>query len=133
MHGEVDPRLIGLLQAVMSFSDALRDAGVAGEVNARVNRQDGLLLLQLVAGASDAAAEEWSQRGKPQRPGWNGLKVADVNFEWPSAGSEFERPDPAGLFARRPAVLSAAANDNPQQSAAPLIRYGFEEEQPALR
>jgi len=133
MHGEVDPRLIGLLQAVMSFSDSLRDAGVAGEVNARVNREDGLLLLQLVTGTSDAAAEEWSQRGKSRRPGVNSLKVADVNFEWPRAGSVMESPDVSGLFARRPAALSAAANDNPQEAAEPLRCYGFEEEQPALR
>jgi len=133
MHGEVDPRLIGMLQAVMGFSDSLRDAGVTGEVNVRLNREDGLLLLQLVSGTSEADAEEWSQRGKPNRPGLNSLKVADVTFEWPSPGAVLERPDPAGLFARRPAALSAAANDNPQGAAEPLRRYGFEEEQPALR
>lgn len=133
MHGEVDPRLIGLLQAVMSFSDSLRDAGVAGGVSARVNREDGLLLLQLVTGASDAAAEEWSQRGKPKRPGLNCMKVADVNFEWPSLGGVSESSGAEGLFDRRPPALSAAANDNPQVAAEPMRRYGFEEEQPALR
>lgn len=133
MHGEVDPRLIGVLQAVMGFSDSLRDAGVAGEMSVRLNREDGLLMLQLVAGASDAGAEEWSQRGKPRRLGLNSLKVADVNFEWPNPGSVSESPEAAGLFARRPAALSAAANDNPREAAEPLRRYGFEEEQPALR
>ncbi len=133
MHGEVAPRLIGVLPAVMGFSDSLRDAGVAGEMSVRLSREDGLLLLQLVAGTSDAGAEEWSQRGKPKRPGMNALKVADVTFEWPSLGSASESPDVQVCFARRPAALSAAANDNPQDAAEPLRHYGFEEEQPALR
>jgi hypothetical protein len=133
MHGEVDPRLIGVLQAVMGFSDSLRDAGVGGEVNVRLNREDGLLLLALVSGSSDASAEEWSQRGRPKRPGLNSLKVADVSFEWPAPGSVSESPEAAGLFARRPAALSAAANDNPHEETAALRCYGFEEEQPALR
>ena len=65
MPGEIDPRLINLLQGVMGFSDALRDAGAQGDITIRLGRQDGLRLLDRVAGVQDAEAEAWSQNGRP--------------------------------------------------------------------
>ena len=99
MPGEVDPRLMGLLQAVLGLADALRDAGTSGPVTVRLDREDGLLLLKLVAGANDAEVEAWSQRGQPPETGVNCLKVAGLTFEWPQV-----KVMPGGV--------GAAANEN---------------------
>jgi hypothetical protein len=104
MPGEVDPRLMGLLQAVLGLADALRDAGTSGPVTVRLDREDGLLLLKLVAGANDAEAEAWSQRGQPPETGVNCLKVAGLTFEWPQV-----KVMPGGV--------GAAANENSRRPA----------------
>jgi hypothetical protein len=129
MPGEVDPRLIGLLQGVMGFTDSLRDAGTAGSITVRLGREDGLRLLELVAGANDAEAEAWSQRDRPPQMGVNSLKIASLIFEWPHAASH-QSPDGNRVFTPRPG-LSRAANENSLPSAARF--YGFDEDTPALR
>lgn len=85
MRGEVDLRLVEFLKGSLGFSDALSDIGIRSAATVRVGRADGLRLLELVAGASDAEAEAWSQRGRNARAGWNDIKVANIVFEWPSA------------------------------------------------
>ena len=122
MPGDMDPRLIALLQAVLGLADALRDAGTAGGGTLRLDREDGLAVLRLVAGADDAEAEALSQRGLAQAPGFNSLKIAGLTFEWP-------RQDAPQLRRPLPAV---ASNDNSASHAAKRF-YGFEEETPALR
>lgn len=131
MPGEVDPRLLGLLQGVMGLADALRDAGSSGDVSVRLGRPDGLLLLQLVAGANDAEAESWSQRGRPRGSGFCSLKIAGVTFEWPEATAS-AAPAGARLFCAAPAAIGAASNQN-VIPCYPAVHYGFEEEKPALR
>ncbi len=131
MPGEVDPLLIGVLQSVMGFTDTLRDAGAAGDIAVRLNREDGLRLLEIIAGASNPEAEEWSQRDRPRKPGVNSLKVAQITpFEWPRADAARQRPEASRLFSSRPQWISAPGNDN---SRNPPRYYGFEEETPALR
>ena len=130
MHGDVDPRLMDLLKGVLDFSDALRDAGAAGQISVHLGRCDGLMLLELVAGASDPQAEAWSQRGRPARSGLNSLKVGGLEFTWPQEATRL--PEPANLFSPAPECVRGAANQN----AAPAkdIRfYAFEEDAPALR
>ena len=130
MRGEVDPRLISLLQGVLGLTDCLRDAGATGEMTVRLCREDGLALLGAAVGARDPQAEASSQRGRPGKPGLNSLKIANMTFEWPKADTATQRPEAARMFSSRPPVLAAAANDN---SASILRFYGFEEETPALR
>lgn len=130
MPGEVDPRLMNLLQGVLGLSDCLRDAGVEGALTVSLGREDGLLLLKLSTGASGPEAEEWSQRGRPVKPGVNSLKIARMTFEWPKPEAKSQRPEAARMFSATPAWISTAANDN---SLSVLRFYGFEEETPALR
>lgn len=85
MKGEVDLRLVEFLKGSLGFSDALRDIGIKAAATVRVGRDEGLRLLELVAGASDAEAEAWSQRGRNALSGWNDLKVANIVFQWPRA------------------------------------------------
>lgn len=132
MRGETDPRLIGLLQGVMGLADALRDAGTSGDVAVRLGRDDGLLILKLVAGANDADAEAWSQCARPPRPGFNSLSIASLTFEWPQAVAR-QFPVASRLFAATPEAVSAAANENNRHAAGAIRFYGFEEETPALR
>lgn len=96
MRGEVDPRLVEFLKGSLSLADALRGIGLRGAATIRFKREDGLRLLELVAGTCDEDAEDWSQRGRAAQAGWNSLKVADLVFEWP-------------CFQVR---VKAAANDN---------------------
>ncbi len=130
MPGEVDPRLMNLLQGVLGLSDCLRDVGTKGALTVSLGREDGLLLLRLATGASDPEAESWSQRGRPVKPGVNSLKIANMTFEWPRADAAPQRPDASRMFSAKPAWVSAAANDNGLRV---LRFYGFEEETPALR
>lgn len=130
MPGEVDPRLMDLLQGVLGLSDCLRDAGTKNALTVSLGREDGLLLLKLATGAADPEAEAWSQRGRPAKPGVNSLKIADMTFEWPRADAGLQRPEAAHIFSARPAWVSAPSNDN---SLSVLRFYGFEEETPALR
>lgn len=83
MRGEVDLRLVEFLKGAISLADGLRLAGVKAGARLRLEREDGLRLLELVAGASDEDAEDWSQRGRARRPGWNSLTAAGISFEWP--------------------------------------------------
>jgi len=130
MSGEVDPRLIGLLQAVMGLGDALRDAGAQDKISVRLSREDGLSLLEVVAGASHPEAEAFSQHGRPRKPGLNSIKVANLTLEWPQDGAT---PDMMDLFSGKPEAIGHAGNENSR--ARPMLArcYGFEEDQPALR
>jgi hypothetical protein len=131
MSGEVDPRLIGVLKSVLALVDQMRDAGVEGDLRLRLGREDGLRLLELAAGTSDAAAEEWSQRGQPRQFGRNSLKMAGLTFEWPQLGTPEEHDLVlTGIFT--PSRPSRPANDNLRQASAVRRFYGFEEEQPIL-
>ncbi len=96
MRGDVDPRLVEFLKGSLSLTDALRLIGIKGRATVSFDREDGLRLLDFVAGASDEDAEEWSQRGRANRPGRNSLKAAGLVFEWPCGGIR----------------MRAAANDN---------------------
>lgn len=96
MRGEVDPRLVEFLKGSLGLADALRVIGVRDIATVSFKREDGLRLLNLVAGTSCEDAEDWSQQGRSGRPGWNSVKVANVVFEWPSI----------------PLRPRAAANDN---------------------
>jgi hypothetical protein len=96
MRGDVDPRLVEFLKGAIGLADALRLIGITGPQCFSLQREDGLRLLELVAGASDEEAENFSQRGRGGRPGWNSLKVAGLLFEWP------------GIYLR----ARDAANDN---------------------
>jgi hypothetical protein len=121
MPGEVDSRLMDVLQGSMSLADALRDLGSTGEITVRLGREDGLLLLELVTGSRDPEAEAWSQRGRLSRSCMHSLKVAGLIFEWP----------PEELATKLAGDLAGAANDN---AAAP-VRVGLRSdgESPALR
>ncbi|WP_421694306.1 hypothetical protein [Aestuariivirga sp.] len=116
MTSGVDPRLVSFLQGVFGFTDTLRDIGMDGGVSVTLNRASGLKLLQLVAGARDAGAEERSQSNRPWKDGLNSLSIAGLVFEWPKPPGSASHPLPA--------------NDN---SGGHLLRYGFEEEAPALK
>jgi hypothetical protein len=130
MPGEVDARLIGLLQGSMSLFDSLRDAGSMGEITVRLGREDGLMLLKLVAGANDADAEAWSQRGRPPRAGSNSLRISNLTFEWPQA--QGQGLEVSHLFSPAPQAIGAASNENLRRP--PGLRfYGFDEDAPALR
>lgn len=85
MRGDVDVRLVEFLKGSLSLTDALHVVGLKGGATVGFSREDGLRLLELVAGTSDEEAEEWSQRGRAGRPGRNSLKVAGLVYEWPSA------------------------------------------------
>ena len=130
MHGDVEPRLMDLLKGVLDFSDALRDAGAVGEITVHLGRGDGLMLLELVAGARDQQAEAWSQRGRPARNGLNSLKVGGLEFTWPQEATLL--PEPANLFSRAPGCVRGAANQN-DAAARDTRFYAFEEDAPALR
>jgi hypothetical protein len=130
MPGEVDSRLIGLLQGVLALGDSLRDAGAAGDITVRLGREDGLTVLKLVSGVNDAQAEAASQRGRPRRHGVHSLKLASLTFEWPKADAARRRPEASRMFSTAPLAVGPAANEN---SPEPLRFYGFEEESPALR
>lgn len=112
MRGEVDPRLVEFLKGSLGLADALRVIGVRNTATVSFKREDGLRILELVAGTSNADAEEWSQRGRAGRPGWNRVKVANLDFEWPCL----------------PVQISAAANDNDGRLHG--VEW-FEEEMPA--
>ena len=130
MPGEVDPRLIGLLQGALELGDALRDAGAAGEIALRLGRDDGLKLLKLLAGANDAEAEAVSQFGRPRKHGVNSLRIAAITVEWPRADAVRRRPQASRMFSSAPPSVTPAMNDN-THSPAPMRFYGFEDE--ALR
>ncbi len=130
MHGEVDPRLISLLQGVLALGDSLRDAGTRGEITVRLGREDGLTILKLVSGVNDAEAESSSQRGRPRRHGVNSLKLANLIFEWPKPDAARRRPVASRMFSAAPPAIGGAVNENSPES---LRFYGFEEETPALR
>jgi hypothetical protein len=128
MPGEVDPRLIGLLQGALGLGDALRDAGAAGDIALRLGRDDGLKLLKIVAGANDAEAETVSQFGRPRKHGVNSLRIAALTVEWPRADAVHRRPQASRMFSSAPQSVTTAMNDNTQ---AAIRFYGFEDE--ALR
>lgn len=130
MSGEVDPRLINLLQGVLALSDSLRDAGTEGSITIRLGREDGLTILKLVSGVNDAEAEAASQRGRPRRYGVNSLKLASLTFEWPKPDAARRRPEASRMFSAAPPDIGLASNENDPES---LRFYGFEEEAPALR
>jgi hypothetical protein len=130
MPGDVDPRLIGLLQGVLGLADSLSDAGAVGDITVRLGRDDGLALLKLVAGSNDAEAEAASQHRRPRRHGVNTLKLASLTFEWPRADAARRRPQASRMFSAAPPVIGPPSNENsPEQ----LRFYAFEEETPALR
>jgi hypothetical protein len=83
MRGDVDPRLVEFLKGSLGLTDALRLIGIKDGATVSFDREDGLRLLELVAGTSDEDAEEWSQRGRATRSGRNSLKVAGLVYEWP--------------------------------------------------
>jgi hypothetical protein len=122
---------MGLLKGVLDFSDALRDAGATGEVSVHLGRADGLVLLELVAGASDAQAEAWSQRGRAAMNGLNSLKMGGLVFTWPK--EEPRALEPSSPFSRAPDCVGGAANQNSATMAKDIRFYGFEEDAPALR
>ena len=130
MPGDVDPRLIGVLQGALGLADSLSDAGTAGDITVRLSREDGLALLKLVAGSDDPEAEAASQHRRPRRHGVNTLKLASLTFEWPRADAARRRPQASRMFSAAPAVVAAHANDN---CPAPERFYGFDGETPALR
>jgi hypothetical protein len=132
MPGDVDPRLIGLLQGVLGLADSLSDVGAAGDITVRLGRDDGLALLKLVAGSDDAEAEAASQHRRPRRHGVNTLKLASLTFEWPRADAARRRPQASRMFSAAPAVVATGANDN-SPDPAPGRFYGFDGETPALR
>ncbi len=84
MRGGVDPRLVEFLKGAIGLADTLGLIGITGPVRLSLQREDGLRLLELVAGAGDEAAEDVSQRSRSGQPGWNSLKVAGLLFEWPA-------------------------------------------------
>lgn len=87
MRGDVDSRLVEFLKGALGLSDALCHLGMTSGASVSFRREDGLRLLEIVAGTSDEEAEEWSQRGRASRPGWNSLKVASLVFEWPCSAA----------------------------------------------
>ncbi|MCA3561296.1 MAG: hypothetical protein IOC82_09755 [Aestuariivirga sp.] len=68
MSGELDPRLVGLLKASLSFIDALRDIGVEGEIAVKIDRDGARQLVNVV---------DVHERGR------NGVNIAGLRFEWP--------------------------------------------------
>jgi hypothetical protein len=122
---------MSLLKGVLDFSDTLRDAGATGEVSVHVERGDGLMLLGLVSGASNAEAEAWSQRGRVAKGGLNSLKIGALVFTWPVEGSRLDAP--TSLFSPAPDCVGGAANQNRPALAKDTRFYGFEEDTPALR
>ncbi len=86
MLKDVDPHLAGMLRAAMALADALKDLGTSELATVRLTREDGLRLLELVAGARHRDAEAWSQLGRPARPGFSNLRIAGLIFEWPAEG-----------------------------------------------
>jgi hypothetical protein len=126
MPGEVEPRLIGLLQASIAFMDALRDLGLEKGVRVDLDREDGLRILELVAGGRHASAESWSQLGNPARQGLNSLNVAGVSFQWPTAETAVR----AVSVLRSHALVSLlpdGANDNLGRKAVAHLGYGYED------
>lgn len=93
MFGDFDLRLVDFLRGSMGFTDALRDIGLSGRVSVNLAREEGLRLLKLVQGVSEPSAEEWSQRGRPLKPGWNSLSLAGITFEWPRAMGALRHAD----------------------------------------
>ena len=120
MPGEVEPRLMNVLQGSMGLADALRDLGATGDLTVRLTRQDGLLLLEIVTGVRDPSAVAWSERGRAPKRGLHSLKVAGITFEWPV---EADARLPAG---------DEAANDNIAMPLRVGMR-GSDGESPALR
>ncbi len=114
MPSEVDPRLVRLLKATLGLADALRDAGVSGDIAVALERDGGLNVLQLVAGSKEPQAEVFSQRNRPISHERNSLSIGGLVFKWPKQGRVELHP----------------VNDN---STAHAARFGFEEETPALR
>jgi hypothetical protein len=132
MPGEIDPRLIGLLQGVLGLADSLGDAGATGDITVRLGREDGLALLKLVAGSNDAEAEAASQHRRPGRHGMNTLKLASLTFEWPRNDAARRRPQASRMFSAAPPVVAAGSNDN-SPGPAPGRYYGIDGETPARR
>jgi hypothetical protein len=132
MPGEVDPRLIGFLQGVLGFADAMRDAGSVGDVSVVLGREDGLTLLKLVAGSDDANTEASSQRGGPRHHVRNSLRIASLTFEWPMENAARRRPEASRMFSTVPRSVGAAANEN-SPNIADMRFFGFDEDAPALR
>jgi len=132
MPGDVDPRLISLLQGVLRLTDSMRDAGVAGDITIQLGREDGLRILELVAGASDPEAEVFSQQDRPQKHGVYSLNVAGLTVEWPRPNAPRQRPEASRMFSAAPKCVGVTANAN---SATPKVRhyFGFEEEAPLLQ
>ena len=83
MPGEVDARLIGLLQGAGPGGLAARCRN-HGDITVRLGREDGLMLLKLVAGANDADGGSLSQRGRPARQGAHSLRISNLTFDGPS-------------------------------------------------
>ncbi|MFM8746902.1 MAG: hypothetical protein ACKOED_09590 [Aestuariivirga sp.] len=126
MQEDIDLKLVDLLRVSIALKDALRDLGFRDNVRIDLDREDGLLVLELVSGARHAGAEEWSQHGKPHRNGFNSLKVAGVTYQWPA-------PELASqaLAALRSHVLVSrlpdCANDNHGRQAIARGGYGFDD------
>lgn len=132
MSGDVDRRLINLLQGVLGLTDALRDAGTSGDITLHLSREDGLKILHLVAGASDAEAEAFSQQGRPQKHGVYSLNIAGLRVEWPRPNAPRQRPEASRMFSAAPRCVGITANTNSE--AAPARRYqGYDEETPSLQ
>ncbi|MCA3573466.1 MAG: hypothetical protein IOC86_06070 [Aestuariivirga sp.] len=100
-------------------------------MSVHLGRADGLVLLELVAGASDAQAEAWSQRGRAAMNGLNSLKVGGLVFTWPK--EEPRALEPSSPFSGAPDCVGGAANQNSPTLAKDIRFYGFEEDAPALR
>lgn len=131
MPGEVDPRLIAVLQSVIALVDQVRDAGAEGDLHLRFNREDGLRLLHLVSGASDPEAEQWSQRAGLGEPGVNRIKVAGLYFEWPQEKTS-QACGVGDVLRIEPSIRSLPANDNGRAPSSRWRLCGFEEEKPIL-
>ena len=127
MQEEVDPQLVGLLQASIAFKDALRDLGLGDGVRIDLDREDGLRVLELIAGVRHASAEVWSQRGRSARNGLNSLKVAGVTYQWPAP--EVATQAMSALVSHALAArLPDCANDNPGRKAIAQRGYGYEDQ-----
>lgn len=132
MPGDSDPRLVNFLRGVLGLTDVLRDAGASGELILHVNREDGLKLLQLVAGACDAEAEALSQQGRPQKHAVHSLSIAGLTVEWPRPNAPRQRPEASRMFSAAPKCVGVTANTN--SVGTPPRRYqGFEEDSPLLQ
>jgi hypothetical protein len=132
MPGDTDPRLVNFLQGVLGLTDVLRDAGASGELILHLTREDGLKILQLVAGACDAEAEAFSQQGRPQKHAVHSLSIAGLTVEWPRPNAPRQRPEASRMFSAAPKCVGVTANTN--SAATPPRRYqGFEEDSPSLQ